>query len=187
MRRVLHILVAWLPIAVVSVGLCGLVYVAVQQVLRQGANDPQVQLAEDGARALAQGGTVERVVPTTPVDVAQSLTPFLIVYDARGQALASSGLLQGRIPAMPGGVLDYARQHGQNRLTWEPQRGVRIAAVIVSYGESGGGYVLAGRSLREVERRESQAEGEAGGALVLILAATLAVVALGEMVGGKNA
>ncbi len=49
MQRILNILKAWLPIAVVTIGLCGLAYLTVQQSLRQGANDPQIQMADDTA------------------------------------------------------------------------------------------------------------------------------------------
>lgn len=55
---------------------------------------------------------------------------------------------------MPQGVLDSAQQHGQNRVTWQPEPRVRSAAVTVPFGGAQPGYVLAGRSLREVEQRE---------------------------------
>jgi hypothetical protein len=31
------------------------------------------------------------------------------------------------------GALDYARQNGQNRVTWQPEAGVRMATVVVPY------------------------------------------------------
>ena len=40
---------------------CGICYVAVQQTLRQSANDPQIQMAEDAAAALAKGEKPEGV------------------------------------------------------------------------------------------------------------------------------
>ncbi len=40
------------------------------------------------------------------------------------------------------------------KLTWEPQSGVRIAAVVDSFNSATqSGYVLAGRNMREVETR----------------------------------
>jgi hypothetical protein len=62
---------------------------------------------------------------------------------------------------------------------------VRIAAVIVPYD---GGFVLAGRSLREVEKRELQVQGFAAAAWIAGLLASLAAVAFGESIlAGKDA
>jgi hypothetical protein len=51
-------------------------------------------------------------------------------------------------------------------VTWQPQSGVRIAAVVVPWQ---GGTVLAGRSLAQVEIREDNA-------LLIVLAAWLAML-----------
>ena len=45
MKKMRNILRHWFPLAVVATAFCGLVYVAVQQELRQNANDPQIQMA----------------------------------------------------------------------------------------------------------------------------------------------
>ena len=111
-------------------------YTIPQQVLRLGANDPQIALADDLVAKLEQ------------------------------------------IPVPPGGVFDYVRQHGQERISWQPilgttsdkdqksalnggvtphGHGVRIAAVVqrvAQVGNAPGGFVLAGRNMREVESRE---------------------------------
>jgi hypothetical protein len=101
----------------------------------------------------------------------------MIIYDADGKVAASSVQLDGKTPSLPDGVLDSTRQLGENRITWQPRDGVRIASVIVSYP---GGYVLAGRNMREVEVRESQTSLFAGLTWVLALLATLLVITLGE-------
>jgi hypothetical protein len=87
MPRVKRILRRWLPMAFVITALCGLAYLVAQQVLRQDANDPQIQMAEDAAAALAHGGAVESVLPAAQVDLAQSLAPFVIVFDDTGTPL----------------------------------------------------------------------------------------------------
>jgi hypothetical protein len=133
--------------------LAGLVYVAVQQSYRQGANDPQIQMAEDAAAQLETGQQPATVVGSTTVDMARSLAPFMIVYDEAGNVLAASVQLDGSVPPIPPGVLAAAQQSGENRLTWQPQEGVRMASVVTRFGGSHPGYVLAGRSLREVEAR----------------------------------
>jgi hypothetical protein len=157
----------WLPLAFSFTLLAGLVYVTVQQNFRQDANDPQIQMAEDAAMQSQDGAQAQTVVGTGKVDMARSLTPFLIVYDATGQLLASSAQLNGAVPALPPGVLDSARASGEDRLTWQPQEGVRVAAVVTPFGGSRPGFVLAGRSLREVEERESRLTQLVGIALIV--------------------
>ncbi len=140
--------------AVTITGLVGLCYAAVQQDIRQSANDPQIQMAEDTAAKLADGQSIQNVVPSEKIDIAKSLAPYLIVFDATGKPLASSAQLAGQTPTIPAGVIDYVKQSGEDRLTWQPQSGVRSAIVVTQFKGSHSGFVLAGRSLREVEIRE---------------------------------
>ncbi|MFZ5902489.1 MAG: hypothetical protein ACOYZ8_02930 [Chloroflexota bacterium] len=172
-----NILNRYLPFAVVITAFCALAYATVQQAYRQGANDPQIQMARDAAYALEQGKTAEQVVPSDVVDMDRSLAPFLIVYNMDEQPVAASGLLNGFKQTVPEGVLGYAREKGENRVTWQPQPGTRIAAVIVPFKD---GYVLAGRNLREVETREAQTTQFAGTTWILAMVATLIVIAFGE-------
>lgn len=181
-----NILRHWLPLAVVATLLCGLVYLAVQQSLRMEANDPQIQMAEDAAVALTAGGTSESVLPVAQVDISTSLAPFLVVYSNTGEPLASSGLLHGTVPLLPQGVFDYTHQKGEDRVSWQPESGVRVAAVVVAYNGSQPGFVLAGRSLREVEIRESQTEHITGIAWLFTLAGSLIVVGLSELFFAKK-
>ena len=146
----------WLPLAFCLTVLAGLVYAAVQQSYRQGANDPQIQMAEDAAAQLEAGQQPATVAGSTTVDMARSLAPFLIVYDEAGNVLAASVQLDGNVPAIPPGVLTAAQQSGENRLTWQPQQRVRNATVVTHFGGAHPGFVLAGRSLREVEARVDQ-------------------------------
>ena len=181
MKRISNILRLWLPIAAVAVGLCMLVYLTVQQSLRQGLNDPQIQMAEDAAAAIGQGRAAVDLLPSTQVDVASSLAPFLIVYDDTGKVLASSAILHGQAPSLPAGVLEYTRTNGEDRVTWQPEAGVRIAAVVVRYDGAQPGFVLAGRNMREVEKREAQTEQLCFLAIVAILAVSLVLVVFGEI------
>jgi hypothetical protein len=144
----------WLPIAIVVSALAGLLYVAVQQAIRSAANDPQIQLAEDAATTLNNGGTIQSVVPARKVDIATSLARYIIVFDASGTPVASSAQLNGQTPTIPSGVFDSVRHNGEDKITWQPQPGVRSAIVVVQFHGPTGGFVLAGRSLREVEQRE---------------------------------
>lgn len=142
----------WLPVAAAATVVMLLIFVAMQQDLRRGANDPQIQMAEDAAAQLDAGGTPAAVLPSAQVDIAHSLAPFVIVFDRQARPLASSALLDGQTPLPPRGVLTSIPSSGRNEVTWQPAPRVRIAAVVVAYAN---GYVLAGRSLRVVEERES--------------------------------
>jgi hypothetical protein len=176
----------WLPTAVIITALCGLVYGSVQQVLREDANDPQIQMAEDAATALSQDAARESVLPAAHIDLAQSLAPFVIVFDEAGAPLASSAQLHGQVPTIPPGVFEYVRQHGEDRITWQPERGVRMAIVVVGYTGTQQGFVLTGRSLREVEKREGQALVEAGIAWIITLAGSLIMVVMSELLYGDR-
>ena len=147
------ILKYWLLIAIVVTGLSGLIYGVVQQDIRLGANDPQIQMAEDAAARLANGEAVQSVVPAEKVDIAKSLAPYIMVFDAGGKPVASSAQLGGQTPIVPSGVFDSVRRGGEDRITWQPQAGVRSAVVITRFSGSSSGFVLVGRSLREAEER----------------------------------
>ncbi|MGE5073212.1 MAG: hypothetical protein ACM3MF_07275 [Anaerolineae bacterium] len=148
MNRIKNIMRTWLPLAVVVTAMAALVFLTVQQALRQGANDPQIQMAEDTAAALDHGASAESAVPRERVELASSLAPFVVLYDASGKPVAGSGMLDGALPEYPTGALQASKQGGQNHVTWQPREGVRIASIVVPYQA---GYVMAGRSLREVE------------------------------------
>ncbi|MBI3626972.1 hypothetical protein HY224_02925 [Candidatus Uhrbacteria bacterium] len=175
------VLFKWLPLAFLTTVLAGLSYVAVQQSYRQSANDPQIQMSEDISAALANGATVQSFIPMAKVDMATSLAPFVIIFNDTGMPVASSGVLDGQAPVPPPGVLAYAREHGQNRLTWQPKPTVRSAIVVTRYSN---GYVLAGRSLREVERRVGQLTFRVFLAWVIGVVGTFLLVAFREKVFG---
>ena len=172
-----------LVLAGISTILALALYAIPQQVLRQGLNDPQIQIAGDMVAQLERGALPGSAVPAAQIDMARSLAPFVIVYDDQGHPLASQAVLNGTIPAPPSGVFDFVRQHGEERVSWQPvlgsgaRDGVRIAAVMQRVSGSHPGFVLAGRNMREVEARESQVARMAGlawlGMLGLILVGTL--------------
>ena len=180
MKKLNRVLVAWLTLAALASAVCLLVYVVAQQTWRTSANDPQIQLARDAAAALAAGRAADTVVPRESVDMERSLAPFLIVLDADGKVLAASASLRGSVPGVPKGVLEYVRNRGEDRITWQPIGGVRIASVIVSYSGALSGYVLAGRSLEETQLRVTQFGNLIALAWAATLVGLLVVVAAGN-------
>lgn len=174
-RRLLtHAFLAWLPIAAALVMLTGLVYVTAQQSLRRGADDPQLQMAGDLAAQLSSGAAAGSLLGTAKVDLATSLSPYVIVFDDAGKPVASTGVLDGVTPVPPAGVLRAAR-NSRNSLTWQPRSGVRSAIVVMPWRSgAGAGTVLVGRSLTEVEKREQFLVLASAAALVAGLAVTAA-------------
>jgi hypothetical protein len=186
MSKMSIILRNWLPLAVLAVGLCALVYAAVQLNFRSSLNDPQIQMAQDAADVLEQGAPAASLLPSVKVDITLSLAPFMTIYADDGSVLATSGVLNGKTPPLPDGVLDYVRTHGENRVSLEPEPGVRIAAVIVRVNGAQPGFVLVGRSMREVEARIAQLGFLVLAMLLGILSATLIVVGFFELTTGKR-
>jgi hypothetical protein len=179
------ILKIWIPLAAVLILMSGLIYVSVQQNYRQSLNDPQIQMAEDAAAALANGEQPQDLIPQSKVDMAKSLAPYLIIFDEKGQPVASSVQLDGKTPAVPAGVFDYTKNKGEDRISWEPRKGVRSAAVIVYYNGASSGFVLAGRSMREVEIREDALSQMTAIVLIISLLATLVVTIILVLIGSN--
>jgi hypothetical protein len=154
---------------------CGLVYVTVQQSFRQSANDPQIQMAEDTARQLEAGASAQVLVGNQTIEIDKSLAPYIIIYDEKTEVVASNATLDNEPPKPPQGVFEYTKQNNQDRITWQPKAGVRSAIVMQHYN---GGYVLAGRSLREVEIRENKLEKQVGGVWIVGMLGALILTAI---------
>lgn len=153
MQTLRKIFIYWFILFVSVTITAAMVYGAQQQYIRQSADDPQIQIAEDTAAALENGQPIDSFVPKNKIDMARSLSPFVMVYDQSKKIIGSSCTLNGNSPVLPEGVLDYAGLNGMDRLTWMPAPGVRIAAVVVKYGGAKPGFVAVGRSMREIEKR----------------------------------
>lgn len=184
-RFALRVTLAWLPLAVVSFMLAMVSYIGIQQSHRTSADDPQLSIAHEAAVTLSRGTLPETIVPDGFVVIGQSLAPYLNIYDGQGLPLAGNGRLYGNVPKLPPGVFTSAAQTGENRVTWQPEPGIRHAIVVVPYGDGPLGYAVAGRSLSEVEKRERALTLMTGGALGGSLFLTLLLVALRERYSPK--
>ena len=141
-------------IAVVTVILL-LIYAAVQQTYRTGANDPQIQMARDIAASLKEKRSSEHIFPADSIDIAKSLGVFAVLYDSNSRPIKSSGFINGKIPQLPAGIFDFVKSHGEDMITWQPQPGIRMAMVVAAVLSPNVSFVAVGRSLNEVEIRES--------------------------------
>lgn len=135
--------------------LSGLVYVTVQQSYRSNANDPQLQLAKDISYKLEKGQLINDLLQSDSIEISQSLSPFVVLYDNNGNPIRSTATLDGQLPRLPKGVFDFTRKNKKDVLSWQPRKGVRMAMVVESIQSSTISFVAVGRSLEEVEKREN--------------------------------
>ncbi len=168
-----HAITLALIVTVLGVG-CTMV---VQQMLRRGANQPQVQMADFYAAQIASGNQPSEVIPRNRIDLRSSLEPFVIAYDDNARPIASNGYLNDAIPSPPPGVFRYLRTHSIDVVTWQPQADVRIASVVKRIAGPTPGFLLTGRSLRMVEDQESQLYTMAFGVWLCIIV----LIALGAI------
>ena len=141
--------------AVLVTIITGLIYGTVQQTYRTGANDPQLQLARDIAQAIKNNKPIEKLLPADTLDLETSSGAFVILYDRNGKPVRSNVFLDNTIPQLAPGVLDFTKKHGENTVTWQPRKGIRMAMVIESVSSPEIAFVAAGRSLKETEERET--------------------------------
>jgi hypothetical protein len=194
MRSLTRVFILWLPIAITIVGVCTLIYATVQQNYRESLNDPQIQMAEDKAYDL---GTTPHpdpatILPASTVDISLSLSPWLALVDPTGHTVDSSGMLDGSFPQFPSGVLQSASlgigkdtaAPGEDRVTWQPDLGVRQAIVVVEItgGQYKGYFIVAGRTMREVEDRENSLETMIGISIVVLLLVSFIVKFLVDVI-----
>jgi hypothetical protein len=156
--QLLNVLRIWIPLVIVTTGLSGLIYLTIQQDLRIGGNDPQIQIVEDVTRQIETGQNPLDFIPPIKVEVSQSLANYIMIFDNNGKLIGSSAVLNGKEPVIPSGVFADTKKLGETRFTWQPEAGVRSAVVVDYIKGSTNGYVMVGRSLREVEKREDNIE-----------------------------
>ncbi|MES2169958.1 MAG: hypothetical protein V4479_04460 [Actinomycetota bacterium] len=160
-------LVRWFAALLVITAVFATIYVVMQQVERQGADDAPARLASQVASQLVAGVT-PRPAAEDRVDLATSTALFYVVYDVNGRAADGTGYLGGTLATVPPGVVAAGRTSAGDHVTWQTSDGLRFAVVV---RRSGASVVLAGQSLAPTETRID-------GLGLLVLAAWLAAAAL---------
>jgi hypothetical protein len=146
-------IVAFLSQLVVISLICAMLYLTVQQCYRMGANDPQLQISSNICDRLSRGQPAGNLFNGDSLDIARTQSTFGVLFDPSGQPIQSTGLLNGKMPHLPSGVFAFTKDKGEDRISWQPERGVRIAMVIQQVSAPGIGFVGIGRSLKDVEER----------------------------------
>lgn len=176
LMRTIDRLLVWLIALFVWTAAIAALYGAMQHLNRSLADDaPRALASSVMSSAAADGGGMPH---EPPVDIALSREPFFIVYSAGGLPVEGDGFVNGHLARVPEGVLAHARAEGIDRVTWEPQRGLRFATVAV---RDGANVIVAGQSLAATEDRIAGLGilllvGWIGVALVLAVGATLHLI-----------
>jgi len=76
--------------------------------------------------------------------------------------------------------------HGEHRVTWQPERSVRIASVVVHVPGTAGGFVLAGRRMDEIEAREYYVRMACASMIVLTAVLSLALIIAGDWLSSSR-
>lgn len=147
-KKIIFIVLA----AIFSTILFGTIYVTSQQVIRQYANDPQIQLSEDLAGRISDGTKPADLISNDKITIGKDQGTYIVLYDANKQPVSGNGYLDGSLPNIPSGVFDAAKLKGEHIVTWQPKKGIRQAIVVTAI-RNGNGFIVAGRSLRETEER----------------------------------
>ncbi len=164
---------AWFPLAVLATFVAGTICMVTHQVLRQSANDPQIQMAEDWVDQIVGGTNPNRLNLGPFIDPARSLAPFGIVYNQDGNIIASSVSAPSTM-TQPDGIFDTVDVAAtkQATYTWQPASGERYAVVLKRASlQNKSYYVLAGRNLKQVESRMWRLVGQVTAAWVVTLVA----------------
>src|SRR5690242_2912968 len=97
--------------AIIITGIMVTIYASVQQAHRSAANDPQLQLARDIDKKIQKARPFYQLLPDDTIDISQSLSTFVTLYDWKGEPMQSTGLLDGKLPKLPPGVFDFTRSN----------------------------------------------------------------------------
>jgi len=178
-KLIVSTVASWLPLSAATVCIFGFMFYVMQQYIRLSANEIPAQYANDIVEKLKTGmSPTQTIGGIVPIDMQKSLSPFVMILDGNCKYLSGTAMLNGTYPAPPLGALTFAKQQGENRITWQPERGVRTATVIIPYNVAmpdrtiQEGYVVAGRLMRETEQRERFLNMQIFAGIIITLIAT---------------
>jgi hypothetical protein len=147
----------WLAIIGSTTLVLGAAYAMTQQSTRLAANDLPISTAQTIKKQLTNETEPSDFIPTQKVDLKTDNSVFTIITDGDHHVLISSAELNGKVSLPPAGVFDFAKAHGSDDITWQPQKGVRLATHIETYSAPSTvhspGFIITGQSLKPMEDR----------------------------------
>ena len=179
------VLITRLPI-VAAVSLCiGLSYSLMQQTVRLGANISAAALLDNVVAKVDQ--STNQLQAMTAISQSRMVQdPFVIFFDANKTILASSFISSGEMSTIPGGVFDYTKAHGEDRVTRQTPGKVRYAIVMRYLPQDGGLFLVAGNPLAQYQWLIDQLGIFSTIARVCAMIATLVVVVAVQLYKKSN-
>lgn len=130
----------------------GAIFGTGQQVLRGDSDYPQVEVVQQVQGIIEQGVPLDVIVNSEEaINLEESMSLFVMIFDKDKNLVSSSAKIGEQSPTPPSESFDIAKSKGENKFTWQPQDGVRLAAVLKPVGDKA--FVLAGKSLKETDKR----------------------------------
>lgn len=156
MNNFSQILKSWSPLGLTITLIFLVIYLVMTQSYRHNSYDPQIQVVNDYVNNLEDGKKIDPAKITSKVNIKTSLSSFVMFFDKDQKTLASTAKIGGATPTLPKELLQDAKKKGEVRVIWEPEKGIKTATVVRYYqAKDNSGYVVTGRSLKEVENRIS--------------------------------
>ena len=149
MKILKNVFTIWIIIIFLVTFTCMLTYLVTQQVIRVGANEQPAQLAAETSINLESGQDAKDAIPPKITDITKSLGTFVMIYDKDKKLIAYSGMMGKSEPVYPKGILGNLDRVGEERVTWQPQAGLRFATVALKTDNN---YIVAAQSLFEREK-----------------------------------
>jgi hypothetical protein len=148
----LRSVVSFLPFAVCITLLSGLIYFSSQQVIRLSANEMPSLSVDTALARISIGQQLNTILPNIPIELSKPFGFFFSAYNEQKVLTIAQTTVRSAPVSVPSGVLDYAKSHGKDRVTWQPETGIRLAIVVV-YEPRTNTYLVAGRDLTDYEHR----------------------------------
>jgi hypothetical protein len=139
--------IMWLTAAIIVTLIFGSLYLTLQRLGRSSAN------AAPAAAVATQAQMIDSDPPAAPrLELTPDSAVFVLVYGEDDKPVSGTVTLHGSLPVIPSGVLRTARTAGTDTVTWQPERGLRMAVVARSVA---GKVVVGGQSLTPFEERDN--------------------------------
>lgn len=151
-KLLLRCVISFLPFAVCITLLSALIYFSSQQVIRLSANEMPSLSVDTALARISIGQQLGTILPNIPIELSKPFGFFFSAYNEQKVLTIAQTTVHGAPVSVPSGVLDYAKSHGKDRVTWQPETGIRLATVVV-YEPRTKTYLVAGRDLTDYEHR----------------------------------
>lgn len=146
----------FLPMAICITYSALMIFFVGQKLIRENANNPQLQISREMAGALTGDIDVAQKFFSVQVNYKKSSLPFFMNFSETGKLLASNGIYGEKVELPPQDIMEYAKSRSDYRFTWKLPGGTKVAAVTNRYEGKEPGFVLVARNLTENEQANKE-------------------------------